>query len=72
VSGYFRDDETGQYVVSFNPKMAKLYEAGHLIDWSERKALGRNNLAKWLHGQYASHAKPFPYKVETLRDMAAA
>lgn len=73
VSGYFRDDETGQYVVSFNPKMAKLYEAGHtLIDWSERKALGKNNLAKWLHGQYASHAKPFPYKVETLRDMSGS
>jgi hypothetical protein len=67
VSGYFRDDETGQYVVSFNPKWPNFMKLAILIDWSERKALGRNNLAKWLHGQYASHAKPFPYKVETRR-----
>ena len=67
VSGYFRDDETGRYVVKFNPDMAQLYGVGHtLIDWSERQALGTNSLAKWLHGFYASHAKPFPYKVETI------
>lgn len=73
ISSFVRDDEIDRYVVSFTPEMAQLYEAGHtLIDWSERKALGRNNLAKWLHGQYASHAKPFPYKVETLRDMSGS
>ena len=73
ISSFVRDDENDRYVVSFNPKMAQLYEAGHtLIDWSERKALGRNNLAKWLHGQYTSHAKPFPYKVETLRDLSGS
>jgi hypothetical protein len=67
VSSYFRDDETGRYVVKFNPEMTQLYETGHtLIDWTQRQALGRNNLAKWLHGQYATHAKPHSYKVETL------
>jgi len=73
LSGYFRDDETGRYVVKFNPDMLTLYDAGHtLIDWNQRMALGKNNLAKWLHGQYASHAKPFQYKVETLRDMSGS
>lgn len=67
VSGFFRDEETGRYVVKFNTDMSQLYGVGHtLIDWSERQALGNNSLAKWLHGFYASHAKPFPYKVETL------
>lgn len=67
VSSYFRDDETGRYVVKFNPDMAKLYGVGNtLIDWAERQALGNNSLAKWLHGFYASHAKPFHYKVETI------
>lgn len=71
ISSFVRDDEIDRYVVTFSPKMAQLYEAGHtLIDWSERKALGRNNLAKWLHGQYATHAKPFPYKVETLHHLS--
>jgi hypothetical protein len=73
VSSYFRDDETGRYVVKFNQDMAKLYGAGHtLIDWSERQALGKNNLAKWLHGHYASHAKPFPYKVQTLMELCGS
>ena len=67
VSGFFRDEETGRYVVKFNADMSQLYGVGHtLIDWSERQALGNNSLAKWLHGFYASHAKPFPYKVETI------
>ena len=73
VSSYFRDEETGHYVVKFNLDMLILYETGHtLIDWSERKALGKNNLAKWLHNHYATHAKPFPYKVETLRDLSGS
>ena len=73
ISSYVRDDETERYVVSFTPEMAHLYEAGHtLIDLEQRRALGRNSLAKWLHGHYASHAKPFPYKVETLRELTAS
>lgn len=68
VSGYFRDDETGRYVVKFNKDMAKLYGMGYTnIDWEERQALGQDLLAKWLHGHYASHAAAYPYKVETLR-----
>lgn len=67
VSGYARDDATGRYVVRFNADTAKLYGVGNtLIDWSERQSLGNNNIAKWLHGFFASHAKPFPYKVETI------
>lgn len=73
ISSFVRDDEIDRYVVTFSPKMAQLYEAGHtLIDWEQRLALGRNNLAKWLQGQYATHAKPFPYKVETLRDLSGS
>jgi hypothetical protein len=73
VSSYFRDDDTGHYVVKFNQDMLTLYEAGHtLIDWSQRMALGKNNLAKWLHDQYATHAKPHPYKVETIRDLSGS
>jgi hypothetical protein len=73
VSSYFRDDETGRYVVKFNADMAQLYGVGHtLVDWSQRQALGNNSLAKWLHGFYASHAKPFPYKVETIRGLCGS
>lgn len=73
VSSYFRDDNTGHYVVKFNQDMLTLYESGHtLIDWNQRMALGKNNLAKWLHDQYSTHAKPHPYKVETIRDLSGS
>lgn len=73
ISSYVRDDATERYVVSFTPEMAQLYEAGHtLIDLEQRRALGRNSLAKWLHGHYASHAQPFPYKVQTLMELCGS
>lgn len=73
IGSFFRDEETGRYVVKFNQDMAQLYGVGHtLIDWSERQSLGQNNLAKWLHGFYASHAQPFSYKVETLRGLCGS
>lgn len=73
VSGFFRDEETGRYVVKFNTDMLQLYGMGHtLIDWEDRKALGKNNLAKWLQGFYSSHAKPYPIKVATLRKLCGS
>lgn len=63
----YRDEKTGRYIVIFDKDMLALYESGYtLIDWKERMSLGQNNLAKWLHGFYSTHAAPFPYKVETL------
>jgi hypothetical protein len=73
LASYKRDDITGQYIVTFNREMLHLYESGHtLIDWGQRQSLGKNNLAKWLHGHYATHAKPFPYKVQTLRELSGS
>ena len=36
------------------------------IEWAVRHALDGQQLAQWLHGFYATHAKPFPMKAETL------
>lgn len=73
VSEAFREEDTGRYIVVFNNKMLDLYEGGYShIDWSQRMALGKSALAKWLHGFYATHAKPYPYKVETLRTLCGS
>ncbi len=73
VNKAYRDEVTGRYVVIFDKDMLALYEAGYtLIDWQQRMALGQNNLAKWLHGFYSSHAAPFAYKVETLRGLCGS
>lgn len=69
----YRDEKTGRYVVIFDKDMLALYESGYtLIDWQQRMALGQSNLAKWLHGFYASHASPFDYKVETLLHLSGS
>jgi hypothetical protein len=69
----YRDEVSGRYVVIFDKDMLALYEAGYtLIDWQQRMALGQNNLAKWLHGFYSSHAAPFAYKVDTLRGLCGS
>jgi hypothetical protein len=73
ISEYFYDDNNQSYVVVFSEKMLSLYEGGYThIDWQQRKLLGGNNLAKWLHGFYASHAAPYPYKVETIRKLCGS
>jgi TrfA protein len=69
----YRDEITQRYVVAFDQKMLCLYEGGYShVDWEQRNALGNNSLAKWLHGFYASHAAPFPYKVETIRTLCGS
>jgi TrfA protein len=73
ISNFFRDEDTGLYIVKFNQDFGKLYATGHTsIDWEERKSLGQNNLAKWLHGFYSSHEQPYSYKVETLQRLCGS
>lgn len=73
---YARDEQpdgTHRHVVIFDEQLLKLYEAGYShIDWHQRQALGANNLAKWLHGFYATHAEPLPYKVETIKGLCGS
>ena len=69
----YRDEASGRYVVIFDKDMLALYEAGYShIDWNQRMALGKSTLAKWLHGFYATHAAPYPYKVSTLHNLCGS
>jgi hypothetical protein len=71
--GFCRDEDSGQYVLEINPKIMALYTAGWTAtDWEQRQLLRRKPLALWLHGFYASHAKPHPLKVETLMDLSGS
>lgn len=69
-----RDDETGQYVIEMNPKIAALFgvDAWSSVEFQARMALKKQPLAQWLHGFYSSHAKPFPMKVETLHRLCGS
>lgn len=63
-------DETArqEWVIVLNPKMRPLFAVDQFtqVEWSVRQVLAGHQLAQWLHGFYASHADPYPMKVETL------
>ena len=69
-----RDEDTGRYVVEINPKLAKFYGRSQWtqIDWAQRQALRRKPLALWLHGFYASHARPYALTVEYLHRLSGS
>lgn len=70
----FKDEETQEWVIELNPKLLALYGADQFtqVDWAVRHALGGHPLAQWLHGFYASHAQPYPIKVETLHRLCGS
>lgn len=73
IANVYRDHETNRYVVILDQRMMTLYEDGYsYVDWGQRQALGTNSLAKWLHGFYSSHANPFPYKVQTIKNLCGS
>ena len=60
------------YFLKINPKLAKLFNAGWTqLQWHQRLRL-KTELAKWLHGFYASHRTPYPMKVATLKHLCGS
>jgi hypothetical protein len=70
----YKDDGTQEWVIVLNPKLSALFAADSFtqIEWSIRRSLDGHHLAQWLHGFYASHAKPFPVKIETLHRLCGS
>jgi hypothetical protein len=70
VDGGFRDDATGQYVLSVNSKLARLVGAAwSSLDIGQRRAL-RTPTAKALHAYLSSHRNPGPHRLDTLVGIA--
>lgn len=60
------------YFLKINPKLGKLFNAGWTqLQWHQRLKL-KTDLAKWLHGFYASHREPYPIKVATLKHLCGS
>lgn len=74
IDDVYRDSETHGYVLMLNPKLHALFAADQFtqVDWSVRHSLSGKPLAQWLHGYYASHAKPYPVNVATLLKLAGS
>ena len=71
---FTRDEDSGRYVLEINPKLAALYTATRwtALGWEQRRRLRGKPLALWLHGFYASHAKPHALSVEYLRKLSGS
>lgn len=69
-----RDDETGHYSIEINPAIVRLYgsDGWSQVEWEQRQALKRQPLAQWLHGFFATHAAPFPMRVETIHRLCGS
>jgi hypothetical protein len=70
----YQDEETRAYVLILNPKLIVLFEHDQFtqIEWVVRRKLDGKPLAQWLHGFYASHAKPYPVSVAKLRELCGS
>jgi len=69
-----RDETTGHYVIEINPAITPLYgrDGWTSIEVDQRRALRGQPLALWLHGFYATHAAPYPVKVELLHKLCGS
>jgi hypothetical protein len=69
----YKDDLTKRYVIQLNPRLGALLNSGWTaLDIETRRALAGKPLALWLQAFYATHAKPFDYEVETLRELCGS
>lgn len=74
IDDVYRKEGSRGYVIRLNPKLRALFEADQFthIDWNVRHALNGKPLAQWLHGYYASHAKPYPVSVALLHNLCGS
>jgi hypothetical protein len=69
-----KDEDTQEWVIELDEKLRPLFACDQFtqVEWGVRHALDGHQLAQWLHGFYASHAKPFPLKIETLHRLCGS
>lgn len=69
-----KDEEKQEWVIELDEKLRPLFAGDQFtqVEWGVRHALDGQQLAQWLHGFYATHAKQFPMKAETLLKLAGS
>jgi hypothetical protein len=66
------DHETGEGVVTTNPKIRPLWESITHLNIAQRQALGSNQFAKSMHAILSSHADWMPMRLDTLMGRVGA
>lgn len=68
------DERAMQWCVHLHPKIAELFAPSEhtWLHLDARLDLGKSYLAKWLHGYFSSHRKPYPIGVTRLRELSGS
>lgn len=63
-----------KWAITLNPRLNMLFAPAQYtrLQWEVRRALATKPLAQWLHGYYSSHAKPYPVRIETLKQLCGS
>lgn len=66
--------DSGRYRVELRREMLQLFARGFtVIEWEQRRSLGKKPLAQALHGWICSHTpQPFPVSVKYLHDLTGS
>lgn len=66
------DKATGMVNVKLGAEIAKMYAADNwtMLKISDRSLLGKNMLARWIYNFMMTHKSPFPYRLDTLRELS--
>lgn len=66
------DENTDKLVILVSSRIAKLFEPGRFttVDHTVRRSLSRHSLSMWLQLYLCSHRRPYPIKIETLRNLS--
>ena len=69
-----KDEVTQEWVIELDPHLRPLFADDQFtkIEWAVRHALDGHQLAQWFHGFYASHASPYPMRMETLLKLSGS
>ena len=74
VESFARDEVSGRYVVSVNPRLAQLFDEAFVRLSVNRRRMLRADLAKWLQGYVQSHraTRKDPHRIglERLKDLS--
>lgn len=72
IDEFYYNGRNHTYFLKINPQLAGLFDTGWTqLQWQQRLRL-KTNLAKWLHGFYASHRAPYPMKLITIRQLCGS
>jgi len=69
-----KDELTRHYNIKLNRDLIRLYGGTQwtAIDWKQRQQLRRQPLAQALHAFFSTHAKPYPIKLATLKEVTGS